>query len=205
MYRTLVFCVITSFVLVGSEAYRVILGSNFHTVVPERCFRSAQPTASSLRCMVQAHGIRTVINLRGRNAHDAWYQDEERTTADLGVHFVNVMMSAHFKSDEKELRKLVDAIDHSPEPILLHCGQGSDRTGFAAACYVLLKTPATLAEAHGQLHLRFGHFTFGRTACQDKLLEQYGAWLKEQKLEHSPRNFRTWVGEVYVKDDWITP
>lgn len=39
---------------------------NIHTVAQGEAFRSAQPSPQKLERYVQAHGIRTVINLRGR-------------------------------------------------------------------------------------------------------------------------------------------
>lgn len=188
--------------LVGAEACRVILGPNFHVVVPGHCYRSAQPTATFLSDVVRSRGIRTVINLRGYNPHDPIIHDEADAALGLGICMVHVRMTAHFKSEEKELCNLLDALEACPEPILLHCGQGADRTGFAAACYLLLKTPATLEEAKGQLALRYGHFPVGRTTCQDNLLRDYGEWLQSQELTHAPQHFQTWAREVYVKDDW---
>src|SRR5688572_16573499 len=47
------------------ETAHVALGRNFHAIVPGRAYRSAQPTAADLEWAVRAHGIRTVVNLRG--------------------------------------------------------------------------------------------------------------------------------------------
>src|SRR5438128_11093218 len=42
----------------------VTLGGNFHTIVDGSFYRCAQPSAARLERLVQAYGIRTVINLR---------------------------------------------------------------------------------------------------------------------------------------------
>src|SRR5215475_8701876 len=153
MRRCFCFGVILLLAFLGAYGCRIFLGYNFHTIVPGQCYRSAQPSTTFLSDVVRTHGIRTIINLRGYNVHDPSIHDEAEAAAELGVKMIHVRMTAHFKSEEGELRKLIDAFENSPEPILLHCGQGADRTGFASACYLLLKTPATLEEAKGQLAL----------------------------------------------------
>ena len=50
---------------VAAEAARVFAGSNRHTVIPGRVYRSAQPSADDLREQIETVGIRTVLNLRG--------------------------------------------------------------------------------------------------------------------------------------------
>src|SRR4051812_4598231 len=76
-------------VLTG-ETLRITLGSNFHTVVPERCYRSAQPSATSLGRTIHAHGVRTVINLRGQNDGETWYQEEAVAIAEAGAALVSL-------------------------------------------------------------------------------------------------------------------
>src|SRR5207237_623295 len=63
---------------VGFEASRVMLGSNFHTVVPGRIYRCAQPSTAALDQIIAEHGIRTVVNLRGTCDPFDWYLDEAR-------------------------------------------------------------------------------------------------------------------------------
>src|SRR5947199_571473 len=99
-------------------------------------------------------------------------------------------MSASDKPFEGELRKLVDAFDRCGEPALIHCNSGSDRSGFAAACFLLLKTQATLREARGQLSVRYGHLPWGKARCLDRVLDQYESWLIGQDLAHEPEHFR---------------
>src|SRR5947209_5955661 len=46
----------------GVEAWNVLIGSNFHTVIPGRVYRGAQQTGAGLERLVRADGIRTVVN-----------------------------------------------------------------------------------------------------------------------------------------------
>jgi hypothetical protein len=84
----------------------------------------------------------------------------------------------------------------------VHCYSGSDRSGFASACYLLLHTKSSVPEARAQLSLRFGHFPWGKAACLNQILDQYHAWLDSHNWNHSPDHFRFWASEIYQKDDW---
>jgi protein-tyrosine phosphatase len=184
------------------EVVRVTLGSNFHAVVEGRCYRAAQPSGASLENYVRTYGIRTVLNLRGDNKTEDWFVQEEEIAQRTKVHFVSINLSASDKPLPDEISKLVESIEQGPEPMLLHCNGGSDRSGLASACFLLLKTGATLEEARSQLSLRFGHFPWGRAACQGQVLDQYKDWLDSQGLTHQPEHFRHWATKLYVKDDW---
>ena len=58
------------------EASQVLVGLNLHTVIPGRVYRCAQPSPNKLERLVHAHGIRTVLNLRGPNPDQSWYRGE---------------------------------------------------------------------------------------------------------------------------------
>jgi protein tyrosine phosphatase (PTP) superfamily phosphohydrolase (DUF442 family) len=181
-------------VVIGvAEMLRVFLGPNFHVVVPHHCYRCGQPTAASLGEMVRALGIRTVINLRGQNEDEAWYQQEAQAAAELGIPLIDIGLSAYTPPSADEFRALIHALDHSPTPILLHCHSGSDRSGLASAAYLLLKTDTELATASAQIHLRYGHNPWGGAACQREMLSHYADWLRGHGWEHRPERFRQWA------------
>lgn len=182
------------------EAIRVGLGSNFHVVAAGQCFRCAQPSATSLTAMAQAQGIRTIINLRGINADQPWYQQETITARHLGLNQVDVNMSSYPQPKTPEFRKLVQALVNMPEPILLHCQRGGDRSGLAAACYLLLRTPTSLDAARAQLCLRYGHNIFGSPVCLGHVLDQYADWLACKGLRHQSAHFYSWALHDYHPD-----
>jgi protein tyrosine phosphatase (PTP) superfamily phosphohydrolase (DUF442 family) len=184
--------------LIGlAEVLRVFLGSNLHAVVPHQCYRCGQPTAASLGNMVRSLGIRTIINLRGHNEDESWYQQEIQAAAALGVPLRHIGLSAYTPPSAEEFRALIHALDDSPEPILLHCHSGSDRSGLASAAYLLLKTDTTLAIARQQIHPRYGHNPWGGAACQRLVLGQYADWLHRHGWEHRPERIRHWACEEY--------
>ncbi|MCI0380495.1 MAG: tyrosine-protein phosphatase [Gemmataceae bacterium] len=186
---------------IGLHAAYIFLGPNLQAVVPGRCYRSAQPTPEILALWAREFGLRTLINLRGENPELDWYRDEANAVKRLGLTHLDIVVSGKYQPQPQMLRILVDALDRSAEPILIHCGSGIDRTGLAAACYLLLKTEATLDDALGQLHWRYGYFPVGKADRPLSVLLQYRAWLMQEERAHTPDEFRRWVREGYTKED----
>ncbi len=187
---------------VGVEVLRVTVGSNLHVVVPGRCYRSAQLSGTQLEAVVRRLGIRTVVNLRGPNPGEAWYDEEEAAARRLGITKVDVRLSGFAPPEDHDLCQLVEALQKLPPPFLIHCGSGSDRSGLGAALYLLLQTDATVAEARRQISLRFGHNPFGSAMCPNYLLDSYSAWLDASGRRHSPEHLRQWIHDVYRYADW---
>jgi hypothetical protein len=190
-------CVLVALFWVGAEAYGVFLGANFHMIVPGRVFRSAQLSGTALRQKLRAWGIRTVVNLRGTCDPSPWYLEESRATNRLNVCQEDISFSAGHLPAVSEVRRLVEVLDRTEYPILLHCRRGADRTGMAAAMVLLLQTEVSLGQACRQLGLRYGHLALGRPANLDWFLDLYGDWLQTKGLAHTPGVFRHWLEEDY--------
>jgi hypothetical protein len=195
--RLLVAAVAVLLVAFGAEAGRVLFGDNTHTVLPGRVYRCAQPSPAQLEAAIQAHHIRTVVNLRGCCNPFPWYLDECRTTHRLGVCQEDVCLSAGRLPPATEIRRLVEVLDRAEYPLLFHCRRGADRTGLASAIALLLKTDASVPAAAAQLGPRYGHFAIGRPASLDGFLQLYQEWLDGRHQTHSPALFRHWLLEGY--------
>jgi len=186
------------FVMLLAEVLGIFAGTNFHAVVPHRCYRCGQPTPTSLGEMVRGLGIRTVVNLRGdNNDEEPWFPPEVAAAEALGVHLVHVGLSAYTPPSGEALRELIRALDNGPEPLLLHCHSGSDRTGLASAVYLLLRTDTPLEVAQEQIHPRYGHNPWGGAACQRLVLAQYADWLRAHGYEHRSERLRQWAWDDY--------
>src|SRR5204863_5012641 len=102
--------------------------------------------------------IRTVINLRGtsqRTPKEEWYIGECRATHDANVSQEDITLSAKRLPAPAEVRRLIDVLDRTEYPILVHCQRGADRTGLVSTAAVLLHTDATLDQARRQLWPRY--------------------------------------------------
>ena len=188
---------ILGLVWVGANVCYFYIGSNLHVVIEDRCYRSGQPDPGQLARWVKAHGIRTVINLRGKNTGHPWYDAEAQSVTELGIELLDVPLTGTQRTPEELLRGLVDAIENAREPVLLHCQQGIDRTGFGAAAYLLIRSNTALESARQQLHLRYGHFPVARCRHLNELFDEYQDWLDLYDGMHSPERFCQWARVVY--------
>jgi hypothetical protein len=175
----------------------ILLGTNFHTVIPGDVYRSAQLSRRALERLIRSKQIRTVINLRGCCDPEPWYLDESRITNQLNISQEDLGFSAGRLPSVPTLHQLIEMLDRSEYPILFHCHKGADRTGMASAIALLLRTDTTLEEARAQLGFRFGHLAVGRTANIDRFFDLYQEWLTEHGLAHTPAVFRRWIERDY--------
>ncbi len=197
-WRRLIKLGVAAVLLIGGvEAGRVLVGSNFHTVLPGHVYRGAQPSPEKLEALVKEYGIKTIVNLRGCCNPMPWYLDQCRLVQRLQISQEDICLSAARLPSAPEIRRLIEVLDRAEYPLYLHCWRGADRTGLAAALVLLLKTDATLAAARGQLDLRYGHLSFGKTGWLDEFFHLYAAWLEANGLEHSPAVLRRWAREEY--------
>src|SRR5437868_10481343 len=96
-----------------------------------------------------------------------WYEDEGRVTWQRDIQQEDINLSASRMPSASELRRLVEVLDRTEYPILLHCKRGADRTGLTSAIVGLLLTDMPFDQARGQLGLRYGHLALGRPAYLD--------------------------------------
>ncbi len=184
-------------ILFAFEFYQVVIGSNFHTLIPDRFYRSAQLSAEELDTVIHEHGIRTVINLRGHCPRFDWYRDECRTTHLHGVNQENITLSANRLPPPSEIHRLVEVLERAEQPILLHCRRGADRTGLASALTLLLLSDSDWFTARLQCSPRYGHLGLGTTEAMDAFFAMYADHLKHLDQEHSPTLFRDWLIHGY--------
>jgi hypothetical protein len=179
------------------EVMSILVGRNFHIVVPNSIYRCSQPTANQLESLIERYRIRTVINLRGCCAPFPWYLNECRVAQRNGVSQEDICFSAGRLPPSNEVRRLVDILEHSEYPLLLHCYHGADRTGLASGIAKLLKTDSSLEEARKQLSPLYGHLPLGRTGNLDRFFDLYSNWLTKRGEIHTKMLFRQWAANDY--------
>jgi protein tyrosine phosphatase (PTP) superfamily phosphohydrolase (DUF442 family) len=194
---TLVLGVVTGVALANTvEIVRMGFFRNTHVVVSGRVYRSAQFKPAELEEHVRKYGIRTVVNLRGRFPEEV-YINQSKVIQKLGISQEDVTSSANRLPSPMEIRRLFEIFDRAEYPILIHCKQGADRTGLAAALYQMAYTNADYATARRQCMPRFGHFPILTTVAMDRFFAQYERWLAERQQEHTPGNVREWATTYY--------
>jgi protein tyrosine phosphatase (PTP) superfamily phosphohydrolase (DUF442 family) len=175
----------------------IFLGDNFHPVIPGKIYRCAQPDGADLAHYVKAHGIRTVINLRGPTKDQGWYLEECTAAHDLNLSLEDFSFSAKKLPPASEVQRLIELLDVVEYPVVVHCRQGIDRTGVVAVIVRLLYTDDALPRALRHLSARYGHFPLGDTTRMDVFFDLYGEWLERQGKTHTPALFRHWIAHEY--------
>lgn len=179
------------------EVLYIFLGANVHVVADGAVYRSAQLGPDDLERVVRRYHIRTVVNLCGCCDPTPWYVQESKDTSRLGVCQEDVGFSASRLPSAQAVLQLIDVLDHSDYPVLIHCHRGIDRTGLASAVALLLHTDATPGEARRQLGLRFCHMNAGKYGSVDRFFDLYERWLAATGRAHEPAIFREWVEHDY--------
>lgn len=117
----------------GSPCEDCIAGVGHFSKVNDKLWRSAQPedTAAFRRL-----GVKTVINLR-------YEHDDFPALRDTDIAYVHIPMVAAYPREEEivlflaALRRAM--ADPSRTPVLVHCEEGKDRTGYAVAAYRIIE------------------------------------------------------------------
>jgi protein tyrosine/serine phosphatase len=174
--------------LVDHGIFRMVY-ANAHRV-SDKAWRSAQPAPYHIRRFAEA-GIRTVVNLRGERQCGSYWLEQE-ACARHGLKLVNFQIRSRAAPTREELmgaKRLFDEIEY---PMLMHCKSGADRVGLMSVLYRHLHEGVPLAEAKGELSLRYGHFRQADTGILDCFVEAY---LKDTAAR--PMEFFEWVDTVY--------
>jgi hypothetical protein len=172
-------------------------GDRFRVVVPGRVYRSGQFPPEKLEEKIDRHGIRTILNLRGEKDDRDWYRREVALADRLGVVHRSLDLLPDRLPPRPALVALIDYLETVPEPILIHCAAGVDRTGFASVV-ARLRSGASLAQAREELGLRHGRVPFGPSAEIGRIFDGYEDYLRESKAEGSWAAFEHWARDVYV-------
>ncbi|HEX8048795.1 response regulator [Rhizobium sp.] len=147
---------------------------NFHTVIPGELYRSAQLSPTQIETYVRENGIRSIVNLRGKNVKHDWYNQEVKTAQRLGIEHIDFKMSARKIMTPDRADQLVDILRSAPKPILIHCQAGADRTGLVAVIYSQEIAGISAKVAAQQLSITYGHIGIpylSKTYAMDESLQ----------------------------------
>lgn len=149
---------------------------NFHVISPGLVYRAAQMNGGELAAAIRAHGIKTIVNLRGAGEDKPWYNDEINTSRQLGVQHFDFALSASQELDDAQMDQILATISNAPKPVLIHCKSGADRTGLIGALYLYGLEGQPAGTADRQLALYYGHIPlafWGNTGAMDNSFWKY--------------------------------
>ena len=130
---------------------------NFGTVDPGKVYRSGQLTPAAFQRVVREHGVKTVIDLGSYEPGTRGEKRNERAAAAMGLNrYVFDLEGDGTGNPNAYVQVLTIMRDPKRQPVLVHCGAGSERTSIACLLYSELKGTATredgFAEAERHRH-----------------------------------------------------
>lgn len=172
------------------HAFLRISWRNWGVVETGRLYRSNHPLPWQIREAAKRHGIRSVINLRGHRAACGSDALGRAAAAAAGLVHADQPFESRGAPHKDRLLKLIGLYRSLPEPILIHCKSGADRTGLAAGVWHLLQGRGSAA-AMAELTLRHGHIAAARTGILDAFFAQFA------EAEARGADFEAWLAEDY--------
>ena len=174
--------------LVDHAFLRRILPNRYK--LSDEAWRSNQPDPVHFPALAKI-GIKSVINLRGPDKF-SYYLFEKEACADYGMTLYDHELFARVLGSAQDYLDLLDLMDSVEKPMLIHCKSGADRTGIAAALYLLDQKGASIDAARAQLSLKYAHQRWSKAGILDHLLEAYAT-----QIETDPMPIRDWLATHY--------
>lgn len=153
-------------------------------------WRSNQPDPVHFPRLAEI-GIKSVINLRGPDIY-SYYLFEKEACAEYGMALYDLPLQARELLPAKTYLELFDLMDRVEKPMLLHCKSGADRTGLAAAFYMIDYMGAPVHEAAKQLSIKYAHQHWSKAGILDHMIAAYA-----DHIESDPIPIRDWIRGHY--------
>lgn len=152
---------LTFAIAVAAYAATMLAFNNFDTIVAGEAYRSAQVDPQEIRHYKSRYHIRSIVSLRKKRHGKKWHDDEIRTSEEMGITYINFPMDSGEALTDEEMHQLIDIMNKAEKPVLIHCENGANRTGLAAALYLagVKKIPPDVAD--DQLSFKYGHINLG--------------------------------------------
>lgn len=168
----------------GGYILFTIATGNFHEVVKGQVYRSAQLNPAELHGKIDTYGIKSVLNLRGKNTGKDWYDQELAACANKGVIHYDIPLSAGKDVSFKRLNELVSILKNAPKPLLIHCKSGADRTALGSALYHLAIERKLPEVSDDELTIWYGHIPIitPHVLAMDRSFQCYAEFLKDHRV-----------------------
>jgi len=171
--------------------------NRFYTVVEGRIYRSAQLSDDDLEKYIQEKDIKTILNLAGRRDDKDWYKKQKEIAQTYNVQLHDIGISPNELPEIDRIISIVNILEHTDRPILIHCRKGVDRTGLVSAIALAMEKDPSLDAIKEQFSLRYGVIPVYRSVGP-YFFEQYEKWLKETGRTHSKNTLLSWITDDYV-------
>ncbi|MHC4841421.1 MAG: tyrosine-protein phosphatase [Planctomycetota bacterium] len=150
-------------------------GDNFGTVKEGQVYRSSMPSGAEVKVKIKKYGIKTVLRLVGtKDQNTEGFVEESEAIAETDATLLVAPMPTSRLPYRSELQTLFKHLDNVELPMLIHCKQGSDRTGLASVIWLHDYENVPLYEARKQLDFwPYMHVSAGRGGSVDDFLDRF--------------------------------
>jgi protein tyrosine phosphatase (PTP) superfamily phosphohydrolase (DUF442 family) len=163
--------------------------------LPGGLFRVNQPSPLSLWRFKRRWGIRSVVNLRGQDAHKhSYHRLETVACSSLALHMTDTTIWSRGLLFREQLLDLISLIHEIELPAIAHCKSGADRAGFFAVMYRHYRLGEPVESALGELSWRFGHFKHSSTGVLDHFFRAY------LLTRHPRQSLTNWIEHDYDRE-----
>jgi len=193
---------ITLFSLIVLVLFSSIIYTHFiltvHPVIQNTVYRSAQLSGNNLHKNIDTYQFKSIINLRGKDLKENWYQTENNIAQQNNVRLYNVRLSAYKLPVSSEIDVLVNILQTAKKPILLHCQAGVDRSGMASALALSIEQDTSLKEIKKHFSWKYFANPFRSQTCGKLFFAAYEHYLYKTGNSHSRENLLSWIKNDYI-------
>ncbi|ARO15156.1 protein tyrosine/serine phosphatase [Ketogulonicigenium robustum] len=163
--------------------------ANAHQICPG-VWRANHPVCGRLRHL-RKQGITSVLTLRSSKLSIPTCFTAA-TCHELGLKLYAVGLQARSAPTRASVLRLFNTFRQIERPFVMHCKSGADRSGFAAALYLMAFEGQPLAVARKQLSLKYLHVRSSRAGVLDHILDLYAA-----DTADAPMGIEAWFATRY--------
>lgn len=171
-----------------------IATDNFHPVIVGKVYRSAQLSPMQLDSYIKAYHIKSIINLRNDVKNTNLLQDEIAIAKKNNIAYYLIQLPPHKTPKVSDLKLLVRVLNTAPQPILIHCKAGADRTGLASAISIILSDDKYINDFEDQISWHYNVYSGSTIGYQ--VMNNYLDWLVANHKANSKENFLIWLNGV---------
>jgi protein tyrosine/serine phosphatase len=136
-----------------------VLPKRFGVIQDGMIYRSGKLTPAASRLVTRKHNIKTIIDLGAYERGSRKERLEQRTADALGItRYRFDLVGDATGNPNAYLQTLRMMTDPRLQPVLVHCGAGTERTGCAAALYEHIVLGVSLDDAYEHAK-QYGHST----------------------------------------------
>ncbi|MBN1457150.1 MAG: tyrosine-protein phosphatase [Sedimentisphaerales bacterium] len=189
---------IAVFLFIGSGFAYFHSKTVFCEVVEGTVYRGRQPNPEELVRLISKYNLKTIINLRGHVGTET--AEEVAISEKMNVKHISMHLTAYNVPPSYLLSKLISEIETCAKPVFIHCHNGVDRSGTAAAIAAMAVGGEDYYKAKRQSFVMPGPWKRKRTSKYihiSDLFVKFENYCRENEVVPAWPTFKNWAENVY--------